>query len=347
MAAPSTQAAGDQGVVDWASLKKLVALQESQQPNLMQPEQLTPAQLRVFTELNRAATHALEMLSTTVAPEEPNLGGKDWVSLLHRYRDAHSDGSHIIYRDESRGLKWCTFTKLSEAGEILFPAVGIPFSRKKDAKQFAALKAIEWLMSNQLMPDDCVNVTFKKPKECPPTPSSGKASVTTPPRPVQTSPPATAAKVPLTPKSRSSRDRSSSGGDKPVDGHSDDDNVVVQVEKMCRNFGYGIPRYEVTPVESSANLFNGKVNWGNEWRVPESVGVVNSIYGRKPARDLMAQEVLHHLREVVGRGREAEREEAMKTLQKNAAAATRPASGSGSGSGSWVQSMAWPLGSIR
>ncbi|KAL8370266.1 hypothetical protein RB595_000581 [Gaeumannomyces hyphopodioides] len=342
MATPSIQAEGDQGVIDWENLRKLIALQESQQPNLMQPEQLTAAQLRVFTELNRATTQALEMLSTTAAPEEPNFGGKDWVSLLGRYRDAHVDGSYISYRDESRGLKWCTFTKLSEAGELLFPAVGIPFSRKKDAKQYAALKAVEWLMSNQLMPDDGVNVTFKKPKQCPPTPSPAKASVTTPPRPGPTSPAAAAAKAPQTPKSRGSRGRSSSGGDNPADDYSDDDNVVAQAEKMCRAFGYGMPRYEVAPVESSANLFNGRVNWGHEWRVPASVGIVNNIYGRKPARDLMAQEVVLHLREVKQQ-REAAGAEALRVLGRNAAAATQ----SGSGSGSWVQKMAWPLGSIR
>ncbi|KAL8420135.1 hypothetical protein RB594_003059 [Gaeumannomyces avenae] len=346
MASPFTQVAGDQGVIDWASLKKLIALQESQQPNLMQPEQLTPAQLRVFTELNRATSHALEMLSTTMSPEEPSLGGKDWVSLLGRYRDAHVDGSYITYKDESRGLKWCTFTKLSEAGELLFPEVGIPFSRKKDAKQYAALKAIEWLMSNQLMPDDGINVTFKRPRQCTPTPSPVTgARVASPPRPGPTSPPAAAAKPPQTPKSMGSRDRSSSGGNKPADGHSDDDNVVAQAEKLCRAFGYGMPRYEVTPVESSTNLFNGTVNWGKEFRVPPSVGVVNNIYGRKPARDLMAQEVLQHLREVVKHEREAERAEAMKTLQQNQAAAAQAASGPGSGS--WIQTMAWPLGSNR
>ncbi|KAL8359647.1 hypothetical protein RB598_008155 [Gaeumannomyces tritici] len=346
MASPFTQVAGDQGVIDWASLKKLIALQESQQLNLMQPEQLTPAQLRVFTELNRATSHALEMLSTTVSLEEPSLGGKDWVSLLGRYRDAHVDGSYITYKDESRGLKWCTFTKLSEAGELLFPEVGIPFSRKKDAKQYAALKAIDWLMSNQLMPDDGINVTFKRPRQCPPMPSSVTgAGVASPPRPGPTSPPAAAAKPPQTPKSMGSRDRSSSGGNKPADGHSDDDNVVAQAEKLCRAFGYGMPRYEVTPVESSTNLFNGTVNWGKEFRVPPSVGVVNNIYGRKPARDLMAQEVLQHLREVVKHQREAERAEAMKTLQQNQAAAAQAASGPGSGS--WIQSMAWPLGSNR
>lgn len=160
MAASSPQGAGDQGVVDWANLKKLLALQESQQQNLMQPEQLTPAQLRIITELNRTTSVALEMLSPTMSPEEPNLGGKDWVSLLQRrfaplpvslllarvsflgadikshstgYRDAHADGSHISYRDETRDLKkWCTFTKLSEAGDLVFPQDAFPFSRKKE-----------------------------------------------------------------------------------------------------------------------------------------------------------------------------------------------------------------------
>lgn len=345
MAASSPQGAGDQGVVDWANLKKLLALQESQQQNLMQPEQLTPAQLRIITELNRTTSVALEMLSPTMSPEEPNLGGKDWVSLLQRYRDAHADGSHISYRDETRDLKkWCTFTKLSEAGDLVFPQDAFPFSRKKDAKQYAANKAVEWLIANQLMPDDGVNVTFKKPKECPPTPSSANAAaVATPPMPGSASPPAAAAKAPQTPKSRGGdRDRSSGSGDKSPD-DSDDDNVIIQVEKMCRSFGYGTPRYIVTAAENSVNMFNGTVDWGDEWRVPASVGVVTSIYGRKPTRDLMAQEVLHHLREVVKQEREAQKEEAMKMLksQQSTAAAAKPSSGS------WAQGLAWPLGSIR
>ena len=343
MAASSPQDASDQGVIDWAGLRKLIGLQEYQQLNFMQPEQLTPAQLRTFTELNRATSAALEMLSNTVAPEEPNLEGKDWVSLLQRYRDAHGDGSHIIYKDESRGLKWCTFTKLSEAGDLVFPRDAFPFSRKKDAKQYAANKAVEWLMANQLMPDDGVNVTFKKPKECPPTPSSANAAVVaaTPPKPGPASPPAAAAKSPQTPKSRGSRGRSDSGDKSPDD--SDDDNVIIQVEKMCRSFGYGVPRYIVTPAENSQNMFNGRVNWGDEWRVPESVGVVTSIYGRKHARDLMAQEVLHHLREVVKPERETQKEEAMRMLksQQNAAATAKPTSSS------WGRGLGWPMSSIR
>lgn len=150
------------------------------------------------------------------------------------------------------------------------------------AKQYAANKAVEWLIANQLMPDDGVNVTFKKPKECPPTPSSANAAaVATPPMPGSASPPAAAAKAPQTPKSRGGdRDRSSGSGDKSPD-DSDDDNVIIQVEKMCRSFGYGTPRYIVTAAENSVNMFNGTVDWGDEWRVPASVGVVTSIYGRK------------------------------------------------------------------
>lgn len=57
----------------------------------------------------------------------------------------------------------------------------------------------------------------------------------------------------------------------------------------------------------------------------------------------MAQEVLHHLREVVKQEREAQKEEAMKMLksQQSTAAAAKPSSGS------WAQGLAWPLGSIR
>ncbi|KAK3322549.1 hypothetical protein B0H66DRAFT_601990 [Apodospora peruviana] len=166
--------------VDYSDLKAWIAEQES----LPEPTPLTEVQRKAILKLK----HSIAPKSEIVLVE------KDWVSLLHQFRDAHQElGVRVSFHDEaSPNGQWmcrCTYQSviLNEAGEnedMYFPnqsagfipvdlrgALAQPtFARKKDAKKYAAKCCVEWLMSENLMPSDGASVAYLKPKlKAPPT----------------------------------------------------------------------------------------------------------------------------------------------------------------------------------
>ncbi|KAK1781807.1 hypothetical protein QBC45DRAFT_458453 [Copromyces sp. CBS 386.78] len=173
MATRQTNAAGAaifDEPVSYLDLKAWIAEQEA----LPQPEPLTDVQKRAILDLKKSIVKTKQSF---------DIDDADWISLLMRYRDAHqAEGCTVEFNDNHQNqvgkVGFMCFVSLSVTSDwepILFPSkengilvdstTGAPyvphFSKKKDAKRYAAKCAIEWLMYQRYMPSDCQNVTFK------------------------------------------------------------------------------------------------------------------------------------------------------------------------------------------
>ncbi|CCC05859.1 unnamed protein product [Sordaria macrospora k-hell] len=169
--------------VSYLDLKAWIAEQEA----LPQPEPLTDIQKKAILDLKKSIVKTKQSF---------HLDHADWVSLLMRYRDAHAaEGCTVEFNDNHQNqvgkVGFMCFVSLSVTRDwepILFPskengilvddATGAPyvphFTKKKDAKRYAAKCAIEWLMYQRYMPSDCQNVTFKA-KSKPGNPQNGQS----------------------------------------------------------------------------------------------------------------------------------------------------------------------------
>jgi hypothetical protein len=219
---------------------------------------------------------------------------------------------------------------------------GVPaapsFGRKKDAKQYAAKCCIEWLMEGGHMPSDGVSVEFPKPPK-----TSRHASSTPVPSPAAKKPRAAATDnpeaTPNRPRKRTTdddnnndNDNNDNNDDSDDDDDDDDDQPATKrVEQLCRLLCLTIPQYKITPAVlattasddpdpdptstivsvSNPQFFDGVADFGPDAiNVPEGLGRVSNVYGRRNAREKAAEEVLAWLVAEEGR-RMAEVEEMM------------------------------------
>jgi hypothetical protein len=304
--------------------RDLKAWIEQQEQN---PRPLSPLQKRAIADLIRRQ------------PPEPDLGDRDWVTLLNRkqpsplltleienttlthvpvYAQAHRTGLPTFTDDSpapERFMARCQFRPTGESEYMVFPSeaagflpdesgalVAPCFHRKKDAKQYAAKCCIEYLMNGGFMPTDGVNVEFPKPK---PVPNPPKAKKTKTPNPPTTAP---------TP-ARNTDTNYNSTKDKDDAKDSDTDPPTTRVADLCRLMGLVIPTYKITPSAATASI-NGAANpyWdgyadfgADSIKVPEGLGRVANVYGKKNAREKIVEEVLAWLvKEEKARREEAE-----------------------------------------
>lgn len=322
---------------DFTNIKKWIALQEAKQNESGRPVSLTLAQLKALRELDLAA------LAAFAPPLEPK-SDKNWVGLLHMYRDAHPTGRAVEFIEEYRGVDprgggnlWGSFTTLPEAGGRKFPSLndgvgvgaeGSPnsFAKKKDAKQYAARCAVEWLRQQQLMPSDGDGVVFKRPRTqdsngswetsgvveriftAAATADTNTAPTTAPTTVIATTFASQATRSSLqsttVPSVADPGSKTQKVEDKAVNGPS----YVTRVEQLCTSLGYGKPIYVLEPIEH-ARLFSGWADWRDETRVPSSIGVVKDILGKKHAKEKIAEQIHDHLAQV-----EAKRKERTKAI---------------------------------
>ncbi|KAK3401239.1 hypothetical protein B0T20DRAFT_348361 [Sordaria brevicollis] len=192
--------------VTYMDLKAWIAEQEA----LPQPEPLTDVQKRAILDLKRSIRKEKHTFNLTDA---------DWVSLIMRYRDAHqAEGCTVEFNDNHQNhvgqVGFMCFVSLQVTRDwqtIIFPSAEnglepdehtggfrVPnFPKKKDAKQYAAKSAIEWLMYHHYMPSDCQNVVFKaanpqngQSKRTPRVPAAVPTPQQTPTAPANTNEPA-------------------------------------------------------------------------------------------------------------------------------------------------------------
>ncbi|KAK4245379.1 hypothetical protein C7999DRAFT_43049 [Corynascus novoguineensis] len=211
--------------------------------------------------------HAISIL---LRPPQPDIGDRDWVSLLNLYNQAHSSLSS--FREESApGQKWicrCFFRLTRDAEQMAFPnpeAGCVPdetgtlatpsFGRKKDAKQYAAKCCIEWLMKSGHMPSDGVRVEVPKNKAPPVTDASretppiktkaGSAAVQAEPNVATT----TSAATTTIPTTTTESTKTITATAAATTDKNDDDvpPATKRVQDLCRTLGFTVPQYKITP----------------------------------------------------------------------------------------------------
>lgn len=146
-----------QDITDW----ELQAKKENSLDALRQPlAKKTKSCIVVDASVKAAEKQALE-----------EIGSVNWVGRLHEYRMTRLIGNQKVVpeyiEDSNYSLSFPRFTCA-----VLIPEDpqqfgggqdAITFAAKKPAKQFAAKKAIDWLIANNYMPADG-SVRFPKPK---------------------------------------------------------------------------------------------------------------------------------------------------------------------------------------
>ena len=140
------------------------------------------------------------------------------------------------------------------------------FMKKKDAKQYAAKLAIEWLIANEHMPADG-RVSFSKSRAQP------------------------AAKIPKLDADSSPGTALSASPTRGGNGAS----VGQQVAELATRLGFCPPTYVITPHQEFSSVYSGYAHFDGDPRVSGKVGEFVEIYGRKRAKEACAKEVLTFL----------------------------------------------------
>jgi hypothetical protein len=139
----------------------------------------------------------------------------------------------------------------------------VSFTRKKDAKQYACKKAIDWLIKNNFMPAD--GVKFPKPKPANPVPAAkprlGKGPTGSP----------------LTSTSTA---------------------FASQIPALCNLLGFTPPTYVITRVSENAPLYSGYAHFNGDPRIDGKIGEVSEIFGQKNAKEMIASELFSFLKDI-------------------------------------------------
>ncbi|RYP69240.1 hypothetical protein DL771_006208 [Monosporascus sp. 5C6A] len=303
----------------YSVLQEWILQQQEYEAMHSRPAPLTAAQRRLLTELE---------LALTVTPTEPEVGDTNWIGILLEYRAANQiypGDSAVEFAEEAApaspghpagAVRWRCQVRIEERRAAPFPSPSPEppsFARKKDAKQFAARCAVEWLRANGHMPPDGVrfpkgmaaaaaafslppqqllqqqgkkrraspvNVTFSNPSL---GPSNGCGASTSGKRP------------PSSPSSPTTEARSSSYSPSSPFG-ADERPATDEVSELCRNLGWRPPRYVLKEDPQNQGFWSGHPEFDNPGplptQLPAPAGRVEGAYGKKLARQQIAEGVL-------------------------------------------------------
>ncbi|KAK4146983.1 uncharacterized protein C8A04DRAFT_25178 [Dichotomopilus funicola] len=308
---------------------------------------------------------------------EPELGDRDWVSLLNLYIQAN-DGAAPTFTehpaDDNRWTCTCQFVLPATGQELSFPnaesglsspppsspsntnttntnttntaneddggasisgagagaganaAAGTgttpSFSRKKDAKKYAARACVQWLIRGGYMNADGVSTTTisgKAKAKAARAQSQGQSQSqsqdqTQPVTPKKSGAGAGAGGVAnKTPKTNGIANVNGTNGGNAED--YDEDHIppaTKRVEDLCKLMGLTIPQYRTSPsptasstlpsstspgavsLTAARDFFDGRADFGPDagLKIPEGLGDVKNVYGRKNATERVAEVVL-------------------------------------------------------
>ncbi|OLN94007.1 hypothetical protein CCHL11_03408 [Colletotrichum chlorophyti] len=186
--------------VDWAALKSYIARKENYEAQNGEPAPLSESEISAIAVLLRPAPLP-----------EPDLDGRNWLGHLNHFQQVHSQ--KVTFTDEARQeprlgkapeLRWaCAATIESTGARFPQPGYGLgpgasrspDFTRKQDAKQYAAKSVCEWLIDSGYMLPSGDLPKFPKPFAPPALASAAAASVLGVKRSPSTSPPGSSAAV--------------------------------------------------------------------------------------------------------------------------------------------------------
>ncbi|KAF7563830.1 hypothetical protein G7046_g319 [Stylonectria norvegica] len=255
--------------VSWDRLRAWIDEQVAWEQEHNLPAPLTSAQLTAISKL------------VPLAPPEPEkeLDDFNYVGKLLEY----SQVKHLApptYKDEQVNLvfagaaqiKWRCRCELPWEDKVFpradhgYKASEQPpsFQSKKKAKQFAAKHALDYLK----LPPTPTQLTTPQVSQAQPTISQ------TPPAPKRV-------KVEVaTPSSLSSSDEGPT--------------LFERVSALAGSLNFDCPQYRFEP-EDTPNFWSGRPVFKTGARIPDDLGVVSGIYGKKAAKTAMAEKVLEWL----------------------------------------------------
>jgi hypothetical protein len=186
----------------------------------------------------------------------------------------------VIFTDSPApgpGVFFTCTAKISEREEP-FGDLTATFKKKKDAKQYAAKMAVEWLTSSGYRrPLDYGGLATAAPS-VPAFPgaaglaAAGKTQTATPPAPEESQSTSPVAAVTVMPTSTAAR-----------------------VPELCQKLNFPIPTYMLNPHPQSPALWSGYAHFNGDPRLPAKLGEFDFTYGKKKAKDACALLVLEYL----------------------------------------------------
>ncbi|RYO74063.1 hypothetical protein DL764_010986 [Monosporascus ibericus] len=308
----------------YTRLQEWILQQQDYEAKHSQPAPLTAAQRKLLSELE---------VAVTPAPTEPQIGDTNWVGILLEYRAAHqiypgdggvefSEEAVAVPGPSSSPMRWRFQVRIEERMAAPFPSADgdsaepPSFARKKDAKQFAARCAVEWLRANGHMPAD--GVRFPK----------GGVAAAVPPPPQQQQQATTRRASPSTstlnnpgpgPNNGSSSSTSSKRSPRsslsmatevsspsssrysPFD--ADERRATQEVNELCQSLNCQPPQYKLTEDPEHKGFWNGHAEFDPHGPLPAqlltqllAVGRTEGACGKKLARQQIAELLLPHLR---------------------------------------------------
>ncbi|KAH6654128.1 hypothetical protein BKA67DRAFT_564250 [Truncatella angustata] len=292
-----------QDIIDWA------LSQQNHEATHGQPAPLNQSQRKMVLDLHQIIKPVPQLLTA------PDIGDTDWVSLLYRYRQSKPGTSDITFTEQQavestvRQPCWNVFVALEEHPDEPFPltswgSAALPsFVRKKDARQYAAKCAAEWLMAERLMPDNGRDVTFPRQQKvapvvsaAPPAPKRQKLAAAG----AAATPPASTALRSAAAASSSSPAKQEPKAPAEPDMDMDEDKAVSQVVQLCKELGMQLPVYKIN--RENGDFWGGHAEFDRTASgadLPLSVGEVTGVYGsKKSGREAVAGQLLKALRKI-------------------------------------------------
>ncbi|KAG5981298.1 hypothetical protein E4U55_003094 [Claviceps digitariae] len=277
--------------VPWNKLLTWVQQQMALEMQTGQPVELSRLQLVSMSHL----------ISFT---DEPDVSDRDYVSLLLHSVQSKRLGTAVFTNPESLSVpvdghfepRWQCICTIKSVGKFPRMGYGITatqpapwFQSKKNAKQFAAKQALEYLAQNRETVQSGPSVLDKRP--LPPSPqakSSRRKWEPTPkargPAPV---PSLVASPTPAPPPPNTnfhSETTTTTGPNKS--------SVFQQVAILTGRLGIDSPVYRVEPDPAGGGLFCGRPIFKNGGRMPFDLGFVNGVEGQAQAKRRIAEKVL-------------------------------------------------------
>ncbi|KAI1429231.1 hypothetical protein F5Y12DRAFT_727275 [Xylaria sp. FL1777] len=259
-----------------------------------------------LTDKLRTALLGLESaIAAEPAPQlEPELGEHNWIGLLQEYRAAYrTKGTQELKFTEtefvSRGvLRWKCQVTIDEAPGVAFPCADeslLSFARKKDAKKYASKCAVEWLRAKGHMPEN--GVRFPK-GFIPPHQQQQQQQIQSKSQQPQTStsPPTQGGQTPSPAKKPPSPPAKLPSS--PFD--DSQPSAANQVTELCKALGITPPKYDIEA--TGDGFYKGRADFGPSgdllpFDVSQLTNVEN-VMGKKPAKEMIAEDLLKHLQEL-------------------------------------------------
>ncbi|KAK1751731.1 hypothetical protein QBC47DRAFT_390871 [Echria macrotheca] len=323
--------------IDFSDIKEWIAEQES----LPQPT-LTEIQRKNILELKASIAYRIA---------EPEFDGQDYVSMLNVYGAAHRGRFVECHYDELASPKYqnkwhcvCYLRPpISQRGPsdmLSFPREGAgfvpvdakgtlgmpPFSKKKEAKQYAAKCAVEWLLSKGekvTVPKTSRNQHQQIQQSATPTPMDvGQQPATATPINVAGSLPGTTTMTPQSSTTNTpapphlSRLFSQSAYEDVGDG-----DIAKKVRELCQELGLVEPKYKLVP-NADGDSFGGLLYYDAwaEFQIDapkfetDPAARVTKVYTTRGAKEAIATKVYQLLTAM-----RDERERAWQAMAKNLA----------------------------